>query len=163
MKDALAGPPHVSQPKTKDVQPDTSELSPEEVARVDQSRELALLAARAGLDKKCLGLEIIQIAGQADYADFLVLMVGTSDRHVAAIARSVDEELSKAGHPPTAVEGLPRADWVLIDFFDVVVHVFSESARDLYDLSGLWLDASRVPLPARQPPADPTRAALGDR
>jgi len=129
---------------------------------VAQSRELALLAARAGLDKKCLGLEIIQIAGQADYADFLVLMFGTSDRHVGSIARSVDEELSKAGHPPSAVEGLPRADWVLLDFFDVVVHVFSESARDLYDLSGLWMDASRIPLPARSAPSD-AQSAVSDR
>jgi ribosome-associated protein len=118
------------------------------------------MAARAGLDKKCLGLEIIQIAGQADYADFLVLMVGTSDRHVGSIARSVDEELSKAGHPPSTVEGLPRADWVLIDFFDVVVHVFSESARDLYDLSGLWLDASRIPVPARTAQNDAPGATL---
>lgn len=153
----------MSHQRAQDLQSDTNELSAEESARVDQSRALALLAARAGLDRKCLGLEIIQIAGRADYADFLVLMVGTSDRHVGAIARAVDEELSKAGHPPTAVEGLPRADWVLIDFFDVVVHVFSEAARDLYDLSGLWLDAGRVPLPNRQPPSDQPRAASGER
>jgi len=131
--------------------------------RIEQSRTLALLAARAGLEKKCLGLEIIQIADQADYADFLVLMVGTSDRHVASIARSVDEELSKAGSPPSAVEGLPRAEWVLLDFFDVVVHVFSESARDLYDISGLWMDASRIPLPARLAPSDPSSSAPRDR
>jgi len=143
-------------PETVDPEP----MDPETAARVAQSRDLALLAARAGLDKKCLGLEIIQIAAQADYADFLVLMVGTSDRHVGSIARSVDEELSKAGHPPSTVEGLPRADWVLLDFFDVVVHVFSESARDLYDLSGLWMDASRIPLPARSAPTDAQSATV---
>jgi len=153
----------VSHPTAQNIESDPSEPSAEETARIDQSRALALLAARAGLDKKCLGLEIIQIAGRADYADFLVLMVGTSDRHVGAIARGVDEELSKAGHPPTAVEGLPRADWVLIDFFDVVVHVFSESARDLYDLSGLWLDAGRVPAPTRQAQSEQPRVLSGDR
>lgn len=153
----------MSKKRATEAQPEPSPLSPEESARVDQSRDLALAAARAGLEKKCLGLEIIQIAGQADYADFLVLMVGTSDRHVAAIARSVDEELSKLGTPPSTVEGLPRADWVLLDFFDVVVHVFSESARDLYDLSGLWLDASRIPLPSRTAPSDQPRAAADSR
>jgi ribosome-associated protein len=140
-----------------------SPADPETTKRIEQSRNLALLAARAGLEKKCLGLEIIQIAERADYADFLVLMVGTSDRHVASIARSVDEELSKAGSPPSAIEGLPRADWVLLDFFDVVVHVFSESAKDLYDISGLWMDAGRIPLPNRLAPLDPTSTASSDR
>lgn len=137
-------------------------LEEETASRIARSRDLALLAARAGLDKKCLDVEIIDVVGQVDYADFLVLMAGTSDRHVSSIAKGIDEDLSKAGTPPSAVEGLPKGEWVLLDFFDVVVHVFSERARDLYDLSGLWLDASRVPLPARAPvaaasPASPPR------
>lgn len=92
-------------------------------------------------------MEIIDVVGKVDYADFLVLMTGTSDRHVSSIARGVDEELSKAGHRPISVEGLPRGEWVLLDFVDVVVHVFAEDARSLYDLDGLWMDAGRVPLP----------------
>ncbi|NLE87895.1 MAG: ribosome silencing factor [Myxococcales bacterium] len=113
----------------------------------DASRRLALRAAEAGLDKKAIGVEIIDVVGKVDYADYLVLMTGTSDRHVSSIARSVDEELSKAGHPPMSVEGLPRGEWVLLDFVDVVVHVFAEDARSLYDLDGLWMDAGRIPLP----------------
>lgn len=117
--------------------------------RVVASRAVALLAARAALDKKALGVEIIDVVGKVDYADFLVLMNGTSDRHCSALARGVEEVLGKSGHKPLAVEGLGQADWVLLDFFDVVVHVFSDDARDLYDLAGLWMDASRVPVPER--------------
>jgi ribosome-associated protein len=74
-------------------------------------------------------------------------MTGQSDRHVATIADSVDEYLSRQGASPISVEGLPAARWVLIDAVDVVVHVFLEDARALYDLDGLWLDARRVPMP----------------
>lgn len=127
--------------------------SPE--AAGELAKQLALLAAQAGIDKKALGIEIIDVRGSVDYADFLVLMTGTSDRHSAAIARGVDEDLAKLGHKALSVEGLPEANWVLLDFFDIVVHVFSEDARGLYDLSGLWMDASRVPIPHRAPKVTP--------
>lgn len=124
-------------------------LEEESELRVQKSRQLAILAATAGLEKKCVDVEIIDVVGKVDYADFLVLMTGTSDRHVSAIARGVDEHLSKAGSPPLAIEGLSSSEWVLLDFFDIVVHVLAEGARDLYDLSGLWIDASRVRVPDR--------------
>jgi ribosome-associated protein len=108
---------------------------------------VALLAAQAGLDKKASGVEIVDVSGKVDYADYLVLMTGQSDRHVAAIAQAVDDFVSKHGHDAISVEGLPKANWVLIDFVDVVVHVFLEEARSLYDLDGLWMDARRVPVP----------------
>ncbi|MFO0569797.1 MAG: ribosome silencing factor [Polyangiaceae bacterium] len=114
------------------------------------AKKVALLAAQAGLDKKAAGVEIIDVTGKVDYADYLVLMTGHSDRHVAAIAEAVDDTLGKAGHPAISLEGLPAAHWVLIDFVDVVVHVFEEHARTLYDLDGLWLDARRVPMPSEK-------------
>lgn len=110
------------------------------------SRQIALLAARAGLEKKATGIEIIDVMGKVDYADYLVLMTGASDRNVAAIAQEVDGELAKAGFRSMAIEGLPAAKWVLIDFVDVVVHVFQRDVRSLYDLDGLWMDAARVPM-----------------
>jgi ribosome-associated protein len=109
---------------------------------------MALLAAEAGLDKKATEVEIIDVTGKVDYADYLVLMTGQSDRHVATIADAVDVLLSKHGTHAISVEGLPRAHWVLIDFVDVVVHVFLQDARALYDLDGLWMDARRIPVPA---------------
>ena len=113
----------------------------------DESRRIALLAAQAGLEKKASAVEIIDVSGKVDYADFLVLMTGASDRNVAAIAQEVDGSLTKQGIPALSVEGLPAAHWVLIDFVDVVVHVFQRDVRSLYDLDGLWRDAQRVPVP----------------
>jgi ribosome-associated protein len=108
------------------------------------SQQIALAAAEAGLDKKASEVAIIDVSGKVDYADYLVLMTGHSDRHVSAIAESVDEMLGKKGWHSISVEGLPRGEWVLIDFVDVVVHVFQERSRALYDLDGLWMDARRV-------------------
>lgn len=112
-----------------------------------EAKRIALLAAQAGLDKKAVGIEIIDVTGKVDYADYLVLMTGHSDRHVAAIAEAVDDLLAKNGSSAISLEGLPQANWVLIDFVDVVVHVFEEQSRSLYDLDGLWMDARRVPVP----------------
>ncbi len=116
-----------------------------------RAQAVALLAAKAGLDKKATGVEIIDVTGKVDYADYLVLMTGQSDRHVAAIADSVDDVLGKDGTHAISVEGLPAAQWVLIDFVDVVVHVFAEDTRGVYDLDGLWMDARRIPVPDDAP------------
>lgn len=111
------------------------------------ARELALALAGAGIEKKALGIEILDVTGKVDYADFLVVMTGRSDRHVHAIATGIEEEMRKRKLMPLSMEGLAAATWVLIDFGDVVVHVFQEDARALYDIEGLWIDAGRVPVP----------------
>lgn len=109
-----------------------------------ESRELALAIAAAGLEKKALGVEVIDVSGRVDYAEFLVIMTGTSDRHVHAIAMGIEEALKKKKLLPLSVEGLGAATWVLMDFDDVVVHVFQEDTRRIYDIEGLWMDASRI-------------------
>jgi ribosome-associated protein len=113
----------------------------------DDSREVAILIAVAGIEKKASGLEVIDVAGRVDYADFLVLMSGRSDRHVTALASAIEETLRKRNKRALAVEGLPHANWVLMDFGDVVVHVFQDDARSAYDIDALWMDARRVPVP----------------
>ena len=105
------------------------------------------MVATAALEKKASGLEVIDVAGRVDYADFLVLMSGRSDRHVAALSAAIEDALRKKNKRALAVEGLPHANWVLMDFGDVVVHVFQDDARAAYDIDGLWMDARRVPLP----------------
>jgi ribosome-associated protein len=117
------------------------------------SQKMALAAAAAGLDKKAIDVEIIDVTGKVDYADYLVLMTGQSDRHVASIADGVDGALSKVGWQAISVEGLPRGHWVLIDFVDIVVHVFSAETRTLYDIDGLWMDARRLQVPDSAPGA----------
>jgi ribosome-associated protein len=113
----------------------------------EAARETARAIAVAALDKKAVGLEILDVAGRVDYADFLVIMTGRSDRHAHALAQGIEESLKKQGLRPLAVEGLPHGSWVLMDFGDVVVHVFQDEARQLYDIEGLWLDARRLPVP----------------
>jgi ribosome-associated protein len=113
----------------------------------ESARERATTIAVAALDKKAMGVEILDVAGRVDYADFLVVMTGRSDRHAQALAAGIEEALKKKGVRPIAVEGLPHATWVLMDFGDVVVHVFQADSRQLYDIEGLWLDAARLPVP----------------
>lgn len=117
----------------------------DEVDPAKVARERALQIAAAGLEKKASDVAIIDVYGKVDYADFLVLMTGTSDRHVASIVQGVEDDQRKHGERALSVEGLPIANWVLVDFADVVVHVFQEHARGTYDLDGLWMDATRVP------------------
>lgn len=113
----------------------------------------ALAVARAALEKKAANIEIIDLVGKADYADYLVLMSGGSDRHVRALADEIQDQLRKNNVRPLSVEGLSAGSWVLLDYGDVVVHVFQEATRAVYDLDGLWLDAARVPVPDEAPPA----------
>lgn len=115
----------------------------------DESRALALVVAAAALDKKAIAIEILDVVGKVDYADFLVLMTGRSNRHVDALAQAIEEECARKKKHALSVEGMPHAAWVLIDFGDVVVHIFQEQARGLYDIEGLWLDARRLPVPGQ--------------
>lgn len=112
------------------------------------AKRTALAIAEAALEKKAVNVQIIDVVGKVDYADYLVVASGRSDRQVAAIARGVAEDVERAGHGRcTGIEGLPEGAWVLMDFGDVVVHVFHEDVRGYYDLESLWIDAGRVPVP----------------
>ncbi len=111
------------------------------------ARETALAIASIGMEKKAVGIEILDVASKVDYAELLVIMTGRSDRHVYAIATGLEQAMSERHSPPTSVEGLTAATWVLLDFGDVVVHVFQEDTRRLYDIEGLWIDVSRIPVP----------------
>ncbi len=119
----------------------------------ETARERATAIAVAALDKKAVGVEILDVAGKVDYADFLVIMTGRSDRHTQALAQGIEEVLKRQGMRPMAVEGLQPGSWVLMDFGDVVVHVFLDETRQLYDIDGLWLDANRLPVPGWSPAA----------
>jgi ribosome-associated protein len=121
---------------------------PTESVASDEARMLAIAISAAALEKKAVGLEILDVAGRTDYADFLVLMSGRSDRQVAALADGIEEAMRKNGRRAQNVEGRQNARWILLDFGDVIVHVFLEEVRSMYDLEGLWEDARRVPVPA---------------
>ena len=111
----------------------------------DDVRSQVAIAVRACKEKKAEDISVLQLDEQASgFTDYFVLCSGTNPRQVQAIADEVDEELSAAGVEPKHREGYEQADWVLIDYVDFVVHVFSEKARKFYDLERLWKTATRL-------------------
>jgi ribosome-associated protein len=120
--------------------------------RREQTKKIAIAAALAALDKKAERVEIVDIGEKVDYADYLVVMTGRSDRQVVAIAQGIEDALEQQGIHTRGHEGKQQGQWVLIDIGDVIVHVFLDEARRYYDLEGLWLDAPRVPTPSFVPP-----------
>jgi ribosome-associated protein len=106
--------------------------------------ELARIAAKAALDMKAENLVILDVRGLSSVTDYLVLMNGRSTRHVQGLAQAVDQALSPKRLRSGDTEGLAEGHWVLLDFDDVVVHVFYHELREFYDLDGLWHDAPRI-------------------
>src|ERR1051326_8220275 len=102
-------------------------------------------AIQACLEKKAEELSILEMEkGSGAFTDYFVLCSGTNPRQVQAIADEVELRLKAAGIRPNNVEGYKQAEWVLIDYVDFVVHVFSEKARKFYDLERLWKTAKRL-------------------
>ncbi len=104
-------------------------------------------AIQACLEKKAEELTILEMEkGSGAFTDYFVLCSGSNPRQVQAIADEVEMSLKRAGMPPTHIEGYRQAEWVLLDYVDFVVHVFSEKARKFYDLERLWKTAKRLEL-----------------
>lgn len=102
-------------------------------------------AIQACLEKKAEELSILEMEkGSGAFTDYFVLCSGTNPRQVQAIADEVELRLKAAGLRPTHVEGYNQAEWILVDYVDFVVHVFSEKARKFYDLERLWKSAKRL-------------------
>src|SRR5215813_14459893 len=117
-------------------------------------------AIQACLDKKAEELSVLEMEkGSGAFTDYFVLCNGTNPRQVQAIADEVELRLKGAGLRPTHVEGYNQAEWVLIDYVDFVVHVFSERARKFYDLERLWKSARRLAPAdlAKKPAARPVK------
>ena len=111
-------------------------------------KERALLCAGYALDKKAFNVKLLEVRGLSSLTDYLVLASGRSDRQVQAVAESIRLGLKKDHDtPPTAVEGMREGRWVLLDYGDVMVHVFQQPIREFYDLDGLWHEAQEIPIP----------------
>jgi len=108
-------------------------------------------AARAALDRKASDVVVLDLRGTPAFTDFFVLCSGTSQRQVKAIADAVEEALRAAKVRPAHVEGYERAEWVLMDFFSFIVHIFTPQTREFYSLERLWGDATRIELGAEAP------------
>ena len=103
--------------------------------------ELARMAGRLALEKKGFDVRILKLKELSSVCDYFLIVSGEADLHVKAIAESVVEGLKKAGERPMHVEGMTEGNWVLLDYIDVIVHVFKEPTRQFYSLERLWGDA----------------------
>jgi len=108
------------------------------------SREVAAAAARAAADKQAEDVVVLDVHELIVITDFFVVCTGTSDRHVKTLVEEVEKALRGLGTKPVRREGEQEARWVLLDYVDVVVHVFAPAERDFYDLERLWRDAPRL-------------------
>lgn len=111
------------------------------------SWEKTLLVTRFALEKKACDLIVLDVHEHTSIADYFIVCSGRSDRQVQSIAQGVEEDCAEEGVQPFAVEGTQRGHWILMDFSDVIVHIFYEPVRAFYDLDGLWGHAPRAKLP----------------
>ncbi len=109
-----------------------------------QPFEKAALAAKCIDDKKGKKLQVLQVGELTSIADYFVIASGTSSTQVKAIADEVIDKLKEAGEEPIHIEGFNSAMWILVDFADVVVHIFMEETRDFYGIERLWADAKHI-------------------
>ncbi len=108
------------------------------------SIDIARIASAAALDKKAEDVVILDVRKISSFADCFVIMSGRSTRHVQGLANAIDSTMTKKRMREATTEGLQEGHWVLLDYGEVVVHVFYKDDRAFYDLEGLWHDAPRV-------------------
>jgi len=119
------------------------------------SKEKALLCAQAALDHKAIDLAILEVKKLSSFADYFVISSGSSDRQVQAISSHIEEKLGKQGLHPLGIEGKREGRWFLLDYGDVIIHIFYHPIREFYDLERLWSDAPKVEMPSVRKPRKP--------
>lgn len=111
---------------------------------MNASKDMAKLAYAALEDKKGEDIRVIQIGDISVIADYLVIANGTNTSQVQALADNVEELLNKNGYAPKRIEGARNSSWILMDYGDVIVHVFSKEDRLFYDLERIWKDGKTI-------------------
>ena len=109
-----------------------------------ESRELAKIAYNALDEKKGINISVIDISEISTLADYFIIAGGNNENQVKAIANSVEEEMYKVDCKPKHIEGFDNANWILMDFSDIIVHVFNEEDRLFYDLERIWRDGKHL-------------------
>jgi len=108
--------------------------------------EVATILCETALDKKAEDVVLLDVQKISGFTDYFLIMNGRSTRHVQGLASALDQKMSRKRLTTTKAEGLEEGHWVLLDFDDVIVHIFYYEERRVYDLEGLWHDAPRVDL-----------------
>ena len=110
----------------------------------ENAKQLAKLAIEALEDKKAVDIKVIDISEVSVLADYFIIANGNNRSQIQALSDAVCEKLGKAGYPEREVEGYNTANWILIDFGDVIVHIFDQKDRLLYDLERIWRDGKQI-------------------
>lgn len=108
------------------------------------SRDLAVKAAEAASKKKALDVTILDLTGLTVIADYFVICSGDSTTQVKAVANFIEEELAKKRQKPLGIEGVAYSHWILLDYGDVIIHIFEKETRAYYNLEKLWMDAKII-------------------
>jgi len=133
-------------------------------ARKTASRRLPAQVQRAiaaAQDRKAVDLVVLDLRPANGFADYFLVCSGTNPRQIKAISDAIQESLSERGIRPAHVEGYDRAGWILLDYFDFIVHIFSPDARAFYALERLWGSAKRIEVPEPGPAAPTSEAQQG--
>jgi ribosome-associated protein len=109
------------------------------------SLEKSLLCAKFAYDKKTINLVVLELKDYSALSDYFIICSGTSDRHVQAIVSHIEMSLKEKGTVALGIEGVREGKWVLLDYDDVIIHVFQETEREFYDLESLWAECPRIP------------------
>jgi ribosome-associated protein len=110
------------------------------------TEEKAALASRIAADKKAMDVVVLDMRDASSITDYFLICSGGSERQVQAIVDAIDEQLEQSGIDSLGVEGYREGRWILMDYGDVIVHVFSQETRDFYDLERLWANAPKIDL-----------------
>lgn len=116
-----------------------------------QGEEMVRIICQVADSQKALDIVAMDVRGLSGFADYFVIMAGTSSRHVQGLAGVIDREISSKRSKSAETEGLTEGQWILLDFNDVIVHIFHHEIRAHYDLEGLWHDAPRLDLTVPPP------------
>ena len=119
-------------------------------------------AVEAAQDKQAVDITVLNLSGAGAFAEYFLLCSGQSQPQIQAIGEAIEEKLHRQGRRVAHREGKSSAEWVLLDYGDFVVHIFSERARQYYDLERLWRSAERMTFPASSPPPGSQENAEGD-
>lgn len=111
---------------------------------LEQAKQMASIAYNALTDKKGEDVRVIQITEIASFADYFIIADGNNPSQITALVDNVEEKMSEAGFEPKRIEGVRNSNWVLMDYGDIIVHIFSKEDRLFYDLERIWKDGKEL-------------------
>ena len=114
------------------------------IIKKSDAKKTVLRCTNAALDKKAKNLIILKVKEHSSFTDYFIICSGTSDRQVKGIAASIEETLKKSGILPLGIEGENSGNWILMDYGDVIIHIFYEPTREFYDIERLWSDVPNM-------------------